>query len=499
MPNITVDQADKFKELVLSYLQGEDIISVTDYLRKTSSKIRFGCKSIYQSIKLEDKNDKFVTAILGSLNIKKSEEGVTGQYEELLDNANNLHELLVHLCHQGHYHLRYLVELIDATKPKRNWTLPLLFSTIASAGLGVFFYLNNEYFATIGRWFANTFPTMISWLGKTFSILKNIPLLGIIYKSFGLIWNWYEAFTTSTTTRKEKLNGLIFKTSSALLSIGAYVLSFLAGGVIGITGATLFVLSSAADVAHSLFNWYKRKDAWNSMDTPLSTADWEIWAEYYRAESLYKQDRKSVWINVIAAALTTAAVGIWCFFPPTLLMTVCCVSFMALTSLTARTILYNIKENAAYKLQETLATEMNVIPKENLLPTNRKLIIELHRQQERNAKKENELVAWEQTLFQKEGIIEGKVLNLNRREEQLSQRETAFQEFFDSTTQTLHLLKQRAGPLKASPQPYRGTELEGRIDKQPMVPPLPEPEASASNDSTLNDDEEQEQSPRKLI
>ena len=393
MADISKDQSDEFKEIVLNFLHGEPISLIAGRLKYQCIEFNKGCTSLYKAITVEP-TDPFIIAILGSLNIKQSRPGEAPQAFEELMKSDNLHELLTLLSHDGHRQISYLLKIIENTQPKRNWTLLLMLSTISSAGAGAFFYINKPYFDAISDWFLRTFPFVIDWLKKTFSVLRNIPLLLIIYNGFGLIWSWYNTFTNGTTTSKEKLNALFFETFSASLTISAYILSFYSAGAVTVPVALLFVLSASIALFQSVFHWIKSKQAMNELTRPTITSHWEIVAEYKRAFNLHQLTINSVYIKLAAAILTTIAVGIWNFFPPALLITIFCACFTTLTDLTARSILSNREETSANQLQKTIKN-IKTIPGVELRPSNKDVYYSLE-------EKELELKLWEASLYQRQ-------------------------------------------------------------------------------------------------
>ena len=401
MLELSEDQNNKLKEIVLNYIQGDRLGEIAGRLKTESIEFNTGCKSLFKAVPIEP-TDKFIIAILGSLNINREEPG--RKFEALFEQSDNeqpknLHELLTHLYHNGHHHIEYLLKLIEDTNPKRNWTILLMLSALGSAGLGNFFYFNKHYFETISNWFLRTFPFIINWLGKTFSLLRNVPLLGIIYNAIGLLLSWYHTFNNGTKTTTEKLNNLFFKTLMAGLTISAYAISFFAAGTMTVTAAVLFVLSSSIDVFQGVFNWVTSKQAEEDLVLPTAAA-WEIVAEYERAKNLHQLAIHSVYVKVGGAILTTIAVGIWSFCPPTLLITIFCVSFMSLTGLTARSILSSMDETAATQLQDAIINiKKKTLPREELCPSNKNRYQEFEEVQKQQDVREHQLLTWHTQLL----------------------------------------------------------------------------------------------------
>jgi len=399
------DAAKDIKKVILAYLMGLSVINVKNHLAEICNKSKNNAKSITKSIVINP-NDPLLIAILNSLNISSThnDEAKRELFKELTDKSKyeNIYELLLALCKHSQYeHVHYLVKLINKARPQRNLTLPLLFAALGTGILGIFFAINQKYLIAIGHWLLKAVPKVIFWLGKTFSMVRNIPLLGLVYKSLALLYNWYEVFSTATITRRAMFSQLFFQTVAASLSITAYILAFLADGFGGIPSAALFILSACTDIFQSLYNWHKRNKAWKKHPALKDDDSWETQAEYYRAQSLNNKDAKTIGINILAAILTATAVGIWCAFPGSLAITITCVGFMMLISFTARSMLSGIQKSAARKLQSTLKDEISVDYPD--YANQSELLMNGHEgQQAALARREEQCVAKEAALEQRE-------------------------------------------------------------------------------------------------
>lgn len=377
MIELTPQRINKLEQIVLDYLLGQDLDGIKVSLTSLCARTNTRCRTLYKSIPLKrrineetasvDEDypevDPMIDAILASLNIKKTITEEDGVYEKLLANSENLHDLLKNLYHDGHDHIGYLLNVIESTKPRYDWTVGFLLGAITSAGLGAFAHFNREYIVTLGRWFTQTFPQVVTWLGRTFSILRNIPLLGIIMNLLILAGNWYSTFTNGTTTTPKKLQELFFKTLTAGLTISAYTLAFFAGGVITMPAALLFISSSATKVIKGVYEWWKNSEP----DKPNEELPWEIQAEYERAKNLHQRSKKAAFIKIGAAILTTIAVAVWDFFPPSLIFSALCVAFISMTALTEWSIISSINEAAADRLQSAIQ-DIDNLPSNEIRP-----------------------------------------------------------------------------------------------------------------------------------
>ncbi|ETO92349.1 hypothetical protein [Legionella oakridgensis] len=400
------DESDNLKAIILNYLQGEPLRVVRVRLETECEELKTGCKTLYKAIELKSKDDPFVLAILNSLNIKKATPGSkAGEYEKVLQKSENLYELLSNLYHDGYHHIGYLLRLIENTTPKRNWALIFTIGAFLSAGIGVFFYFNKKYFDAFTNWLSRSFPFVIDWCGKTFSLLKNIPLLGMVYNGLGLLFSWYNTFSNGTTTASHKLNSLFFKTLTASLNITAYFLSYTAGGAMMLPAAVLFVLSSSIDVFKSVYDFFKTRHALKTLKTPDEyERSWEQLAEYERAKNLHKRSMKSVWIKFTAAVLTTIAIGIWSFFPPNLIIMIGCIAFISLISLAKKSVLDAIYEQQAQQLQKKLQ-HIETTYHVELDPANQSSFVKLKQKRQHLDQHEVELARREAALAKKEKEI----------------------------------------------------------------------------------------------
>ncbi len=323
---------------------------------------------------------RLTKSILASLNIKKStDSSIEGTYEKALKKSNNLYDLIKILSDDGYGQMEYLLEeLIKTIKPRRNWPLIYLVSAGVSAVVGGLTYAFRQPLAVLWQWLSSTFPLAMNWVGRTFSILRNIPLLGIIGNGLILTWDWYNTLAYGTNIPSRKLYNLLFKTLATGLTISAYTLSFLAAGIITIPAAILFVLGSTTKVFKGGYNWWR--SARPVKPDNIEAAEWEVLAQYEREANLHQRSKYSALANIGAAVLTTIAVGIWNFSPPGLIVTIFCVSFISLITLAEWTLLSNINESSAYRLQTSIEKIEN--PKSTLVrPANQN---EASRQQARH-------------------------------------------------------------------------------------------------------------------
>jgi hypothetical protein len=366
MHQFTQEQRDDLKKIVLDYLvHGSDLDNVGWLLKNRSTKYKnnfSSCKKLFQAVPISVKealDDPLIIAILASTEDPDGDKNARLR-RKLLNKSRNLFELLTNIYHRGNHQLGHLLKLIESTYPQRNWTLSFILGAFLTAGFAGVFYFKPEYGDNILSWLRQTFPTVLKWIGKTFSLLKNIPLLGVAWHAAFLIGDWIYTFKKGTATFK--LNRLLFNTLNAGFIITAYSLTYLAMGIMTAPAAILLILGSGTiDVLGSAFNlWYVPKPI------PLSKEQKESWkhvAAYERANNLYRQLWRSFWVKLGAAILITAAVILWYSLPPTLILSLSCLVFGWLVTLARVSILRTSKIEHAQKLQASIhAIEVRKTP-----------------------------------------------------------------------------------------------------------------------------------------
>ena len=472
MTPLSPDKIKYLQNIALRYFKGEPISVVKIRLQTECSELGIGCKSLYKSIVLKNaENDTMIREILGSLNIKKSTiPGTQGRYEKLLTKSKNFHDLLTHLFHDGYHQVGLLLKMIENTKPKKNWPLIFAIGAASSAAIGALFYFSKSTLEAFGNWITRTFPSVVKWIISTFSSLRNIPLLGIASTGIVLAVNWYNTFARGTTTPTKKIMSLIFKTTTAGLTIGALFLSYLAAGALTLSAALLFVLSASIDVIKSTYTLLKNIRALRTLEVPDENADWETVAEYERAKNLQQRSAKTVWIKLGAAVLMTIAAVVWNFFPPSMMITVCCMAFIMLMMLAKRSMLSRINETAADNLQKNIQT-IETKHVSRLSPSN-----------------QNDLIIPQE----KQPDLEAREAMLLQRERNLNQQELALAERKKTLEDTLQALAdgRLSSPARALMELQRGesTLTVSGSTSNTTAPPLLVRPAHAQNEELLVED-----------
>jgi hypothetical protein len=496
MANPTANDILELKRIVKDFLVGKSIKVTRDRLAELADNLDCRCEMLYEAIPIDPKaSDPLVDAILGHLNIQKiiDPQNNPGRYEKLLAKSRTLHELLRHISHDGELQVAYLLRLIDRTTPKYNWPLIFGISALISAILGAFAYFEKAAMQALGQWLTKTFPVVVDWLAKTFSILHNISLLGLLYNGLVLIKYWHSAITKGSITSDEKLNTLLFKSLSSSLTMLAYSLSYFAAGIMTGLPATLFVLSASVGVFRSIFIWYKSSETLAKLEKPPFSVAWQTQAEYIRALNYNQRHQHSFWIELSAAILTTAAVAIWDFFPPNLAVSAFCVIFITLTGLAEKSMLSHIEELNAKSLQRELDHLPNIQEpllslegtdnyakiqqmREDLLNEQKHFADKVTRSEIQLAERESEIARREALIAKKERELDQLIQDLSKKLEQSAESirnirketlhmptaSTATQEepqrpASNSTFTTIHSLFGRRSTLVSTPVSFSGS------------------------------------------
>lgn len=396
MANIPEIDITELKILVIDYLQGAQGKSshgvIEARLRELTDRLEKKCKTLYLAVSPINKDDPYVIAIAASLNIEKN----TKDYEKLINGSNNLHQLLQNLYHNGHNHLEDLLNQIEAITPPHPWALYFGLAAVASVGAGTYIYLNQNYLFQFINWCKKTFPLATRWIGHTLSVLRNISIIGLIYHSFMLLWHWYSAFKYGTRPPLHKLSSrLIFETISKSFIISAYVLSYLAAGVMTPVAAILFIISSAIDVIESLY------DLGRCLRTiKQNPTNWREYANAIRQQNEKQRKLNSVWVNLGAALLIMSAVIISCVLPPSIVINLSCIVFFWLVTQAKNSVITNINVHAYRDLQIELSNnpfekDADLIPslasKSTHIPTTPLNKEEIKNMQQRLTQLENEV------------------------------------------------------------------------------------------------------------
>ena len=336
-----ISQQDLLSDIVMQYLSGAEISSIRAHLIAASSEKKQDARALY--------NDRpaslAIRTTLYSL-LRVPEEQQLSYPEDL-----KLLTLLSRLNIDGHDydHLAYLLGLIDETTYKRSWRNELIVGALLSVGLAGLFYLKPDYFYRLQDLITVILPRVVlAWLEKTFSLLRNIPLIGIVYTSSSLIWQTIQMLYYGVSHASQTWTAFAFKAASIIASLAGYVVCLLAAGVANPVTSMLFITSSIIDVAESFFTFYMINQR------PSPNEDFPEQVMRYQAQQ--QRATHTLWVKLTAATLITAAVTIWCVCPPSLLIILSCMASIHLVGFIKWAIVEQIDKKACISLQKSLKT-----------------------------------------------------------------------------------------------------------------------------------------------
>lgn len=366
-----IPDAEHLKKIVIDHLQGEPKRLIKDRLAIQAEELKESCKKLYQSISLEDKkqalNDDFIIAILGSLDIYKNEGSAScppaysRKITHIINKSDNLYMFLRHLYNDGHHHLGSLLKHIDQTHPEQNWAAYFAGSAVVTAAVGGLFYFKPDYLAKVIAWFEQTSPKVADWLLKTFTSLRNAPLIGMIYNTIGILWyvkrlfnHLYDILVNGLAVPTYKITSDVFKALTRSFYMAGNVLLYITAGIMGPTAAVFFVLGALTDLVESLYTLSTLYKAEPKTPSKTDKNRWSYLAERERAKSLNQQTLNALWVRLGASLLIAASVIISCIFP-NLVLTVSCLVFGWFVALAKESIVAHINDQESnYKLPHNL-------------------------------------------------------------------------------------------------------------------------------------------------
>lgn len=343
---------DDLKDIIRSYFRGQKIKITRVRLQTECDDYKKNASTLYKRVLIKSANDPFLIDILADLNIHPD----SASFNRLINKSNHFYELLVHLYHDGYQRAGLMLRLIHQAKTRRPWSLIFSLGFLASVTIGLSFHFNQESFRNFWHWLNTHCPKAINWLKSTCLLVRNIPLIALIYNSLMLLHSWYTTFANGTTTTTYKMTKLAFKTLTLGLVITAYYLTFNNNGLLLLPAAALFVASAGIDVIKSIYMASKSLYALYKQEPPEEDAAWGEKAQYISMQNLHKRQVYSIWIKLTAALLMTLAVAVWAFYPPTLAMTICSVVAMLFITKAKQSILATIRTRFHHQLQEALDT-----------------------------------------------------------------------------------------------------------------------------------------------
>jgi len=340
-------QKNKLINVVYDYLNGVDTSIVRATLTVLCNETEGDARSLYQSILVYPENEN---ALFKMLRVPQNKQK---NYRD----AMNLFELLTHL-HQdgyGHGHLGFLLRLINDTKYHHHLGLKrAVASSIIIMSTAAFFYIYPQYFQQTRRFIATILPRiLLDWIKKTFSILRNITFIGMGYSIITFLLFLYQTFYHGFSNLNQKLTAVFFKSSATSLSLAGYILCFLAAGVATPLTGVLFISAAGVDVIESLVSYFMIRLKPLFKPNP-NDSTWNELADRARQINQREQALKSMWVKLGGALLVTGLVAVWCFFPPSLILTLTCMASITVVGLIKAAMLSSIESGYTEKLQKKL-------------------------------------------------------------------------------------------------------------------------------------------------
>ena len=344
MANLTVLQQRTLVQLVYQYLQGAAIADIQLTLTKLSNKTHCGGRYLYQQIK--------TTAIIrqrvfDALTIPPKEKAKYHQHDTLFSLLQRLHH-----DGYGHNHLEYLLKLINETHPQQFWLRIGMVSALTLSISSYFLYTQQNIMVWLYDVSKLLLPNMVlDWLKTSISLLKNIPILGIIYHSSLLLSQLYNTFYYGFANLNQKLTTSLFALLTKGAAISANLITILAAGVVTPTAGVLFVFSAMIEVAESIVHFI------SIMQQPLAEKRYPTHGQktnQIRQENQKQLVSNTLIIKVSAAILTSIAIAIWCFYPLSFGLVLGVIAAMILISTIKYLIINRIEANHLTQLQHDL-------------------------------------------------------------------------------------------------------------------------------------------------
>ena len=323
----TIEQRELI-DILFDYINGAPLQEIDHRIQHACDEHQQNANTLFQALKVSTHTRQ---QLLNALQIADQSPYVR---------QDNLFELLAQLDDDGsaHHHLAYFLTRIKAIQSPFYWQkrVPLL-AGISGGILGLFI--------------ADTFtPTLqpILHTGKQLVIYltQHAPLLGIIYTAMTWLYSAYQLFYYGFTQLEHKLTKLSFQSLSASLTILGYCISMFAACIATPTVGLLSIAASLVRVIDSYMHYL------HVVKKPLHTFTNNSDAIRYAMEK--KLASETIAVNLIAGALGVALIGLWCFMPPTLLLTISCVTAMTLTHVITSHALTRITYTCAKELQSSL-------------------------------------------------------------------------------------------------------------------------------------------------
>jgi len=265
--------------------------------------------------------------------------------------SRSLYDALKKLSIQ-HPHLTHLIKLIDETKPDYNWPLYFIFAAGLTAGSGIFWYVK-ENIGLVKAWYERSLPIISRLLGDTVYLLRNTPLIGVLFNAVPLTYLWSQAIVDGSILSSKGLIKLGFKTAEFGLPIIGYVLCYLAAGAMTVPALAVFITGALLNVVETLYTLICNE--LDRIKNPLApSSDYYSEKDNLCADNFKKRSRFVFMVNFVANLLLAASVVVWCVFPPSLMIALPCMTFAWLVGKAKTSLLAKTGKENADALQEKL-------------------------------------------------------------------------------------------------------------------------------------------------
>jgi hypothetical protein len=252
----------------------------------------------------------------------------------------------------GHRHLEDFYYLLQEVNPRKSWATPLFLTTLAT-GLGAtYLYFMPAQLKAFEGLISQALQIAGKFLEKTFSVLKNIPLVLLIYNAARIPLQTYHSLVHDTfRTLPKRLQKWGAGTLPSVFSLISYALCYVAGGVFTPLAVGFFIASSLVAVVSSLFNLRQLKllEEKPALDAPL-----EIQLDYLRQEERQNRTKNTILVNFLSSASISAVVILWALLPPSFLVMVGSIMLINLVGFTKNAMLNRFHTKGAEHLQKTL-------------------------------------------------------------------------------------------------------------------------------------------------
>ncbi|OYV54115.1 MAG: hypothetical protein B7X00_01705, partial [Legionella sp. 21-45-4] len=234
--NVTTQHQSILLKLIFDYLSGSELSGIHQELSKLCNQTHRHAKTLYQNTRLSLDNK---TSLFSILNVPAIKQADYLKETEPLKLLSRLHQ-----DGYGYDHLDYFLKRIEYTKPDAYWKKSIIIGASLTAFLTHLYYSGQTIFSIMYDSMCIIFTQkVVDWVKNTCLLLKNIPILGIIYQSGALLWQLYSTFRYGFENIRQKMTTSLFGVLSKGSAITGYSISLFAAGIATPAAGILFTLS----------------------------------------------------------------------------------------------------------------------------------------------------------------------------------------------------------------------------------------------------------------